>query len=508
MSDTARTFDPSELDAVLFDLDGVLTRTAAVHYAAWKRVFEEYLSERGTSPETFSEADYREHVDGKPRYDGVEDFLRSRGIELERGTPDDPPDRETVCGVGNRKNEHFRRQLEERGVEVFDDAVALIRRLRGRSVAIGVFSASRNCRAVLQQAGLTELFDARVDGLEADRLGLEGKPAPDMLLETARRLAVEPTRCAIIEDANAGVEAGRRGEFAVVVGVDRGGAADDLRAAGADLVTGDLASLLAQAGEISSPEDAAGRVLSRSEGRVPAVFLDYDGTLTPIVEDPENAVLGGGMRDAIRRLARRCTVAVVSGRDLRDVRAMVGLDELVFAGSHGFEIAGPDDLHLEQPEGVDALPDLLAAAQTLRSRMENIPGVWVERKRFAVAVHTRRADRERVPDVKDEVERVVGEHRSLRLTGGKEIFELRPDVDWDKGRAVLWLLDALGVESSLPVYVGDDDTDEDAFRALAGRGIGIRVGEGDTDADLTLADPDAVERFLDMLASRLEGEQA
>ena len=246
MADQSRMRPPAR--AVIFDLDGVITSTASVHAAAWKAMFDEYLAKRAASRgETFRpfdpDSDYRVYVDGKPRYDGAADFLASRGIELPRGTPADPADRETVCGLGNRKDEYFLRRLESDGADVFPGTLALIERLDARGVPMAVVSSSRNTRRILSAAGVGRQFDAIVDGVDADELGLPGKPDPAVFLEAARRLAVDPAASVVIEDAIAGVEAGQRGGFGFVVGVDRTGHAAELRAAGADLVVRDLSEL-------------------------------------------------------------------------------------------------------------------------------------------------------------------------------------------------------------------------------------------------------------------------
>jgi alpha,alpha-trehalase len=234
--------------AVVFDLDGVVTQTAAVHAASWKTLFDTYLRTRcaheGRDCRPFDiDSDYRTYVDGKPRYDGVRDFLASRDIALPEGRPSDPPEAETVCGLGNRKNVFFTAEVQEHGVKTFPSTVELIRALRARGVGVGLMSSSRNTAMILQVTGLTDLFDVRVDGLEGEKLGLPGKPDPAMYLETARRLGVEPERAVVVEDALAGVEAGRRGGFDLVIGVDRVGQAQGLHAAGADVVVQDLAEV-------------------------------------------------------------------------------------------------------------------------------------------------------------------------------------------------------------------------------------------------------------------------
>jgi trehalose 6-phosphate phosphatase len=239
-----------------------------------------------------------------------------------------------------------------------------------------------------------------------------------------------------------------------------------------------------------------------------AVFLDYDGTLTPIVNRPEDALLSDEMRSILQHLASLCLVAVISGRDRADVEKLVGLDELIYAGSHGFDIAGPGGMQMQYEGGKDCLPDLDEAETELRPQIEPIPGAQVERKRFAIAVHYRNvADEHAVYRIKQLVDDISRQHAGLKSSGGKKVLELRPDIDWDKGRAVLWLLQKLGVDQPgvLPLYIGDDITDEDAFRALVDQGIGILVGEhGEpTYAKFRLADVDEMKKFLHQLTKIL-----
>lgn len=246
-------------------------------------------------------------------------------------------------------------------------------------------------------------------------------------------------------------------------------------------------------------------------GREPALFLDYDGTLTPIVRDPAEAILPGETREAIRRLRDVAAVAVISGRDLDDVRAMVEVDGIAYAGSHGFDILDPSGER--HAKGEKHLPALDEAQERLQRALASLPGGWIERKRFAVAIHFREVDPERVPAVEAAVDRVMEETEGLRKTSGKRIFELRPDVEWDKGRAVRWLLEVLGLDRDdvVPFYLGDDLTDEDAFEAIEEDGVGIVVQGEDrertTRARYALADPDAVRRFLKGIARERSEEE-
>lgn len=240
---------PERFDGVLFDLDGVLTDTAQVHATCWKRMFDEFLhnhaSRTGEPFRPFEIAtDYKQYVDGKLRYEGVRSFLESRGIDLPYGEPDAPPDDNTICGLGNRKNALVGEILASEGVVVYEGSVAWVRHLRGLGVKTAVVSASRNCQAVLEAAGIGALFDVRVDGEVADRLGLAGKPEPATFLEAARKLGVAPGRAVVVEDAIAGVQAGRAGAFGLVIGVARKGDAAALQENGADVVLTDLGDLL------------------------------------------------------------------------------------------------------------------------------------------------------------------------------------------------------------------------------------------------------------------------
>jgi beta-phosphoglucomutase family hydrolase len=240
---------PDGVNACLFDLDGVLTQTAKVHAAAWKSMFDEFLKgwsrDHGEQFVPFDEVeDYDDYVDGKPRYDGVRSFLQSRGIELPQGTPDDPPAAETVVGLGNRKNELVLKLIHEHGVQPYEGSVRYVHAVIDAGLKHAVVSSSTNTKDVLRAAGIADLFDHVVDGVVADRERLNGKPAPDTYLEGARELGVEPGAAAVFEDALAGVEAGRAGRFGFVVGVDRVGQADALKAHGADVVVKDLAQLL------------------------------------------------------------------------------------------------------------------------------------------------------------------------------------------------------------------------------------------------------------------------
>ena len=237
----------------------------------------------------------------------------------------------------------------------------------------------------------------------------------------------------------------------------------------------------------------------------PVIFLDYDGTLTPIVSRPDQAALAESTRAILRTLTAKLPVAVLSGRELEDVRNRVDVDGIVYAGSHGFDIAGPRSL--QRQEATDFLPTLDAAEKELREKLASAPGALVERKRFSVAAHYRNINENDFPKLEAAVSEVVARYRELRRMEGKKVYELLPRIDWDKGKAALWLLENLGLKQRKvrPIYIGDDRTDEDAFRALEQHGVGILVSEEPrpTAAKYSLKDPPEVERFLRKLVATI-----
>jgi trehalose 6-phosphate phosphatase len=356
--------------------------------------------------------------------------------------------------------------------------------------------------------------------------GLDDPIAPATLVEAAGRLKAPPGRCVVVADDPDGVRAGRDGGFALVIGLvigeDRTGRRDALREHGADVVVADLGEVTVRTGDrrMSQLSDAL-QALGQPDGltaRRPAVFFDFDGTLSDIVNDPDAAVPAPGATEALQKLSAQCPVAILSGRDLADVTERVGLPGLWYAGSHGFELTAPDGTHHQNGAAAAAIPVLEKAAARLRDQLGSIPGVAVEHKRFGVAVHYRNAARDRVGEVAAAV-RAAGRHDALRVTTGREVIELRPDIDWDKGKTLRWVLDRMqdhlheagpqdGNAPLVPIYLGDDITDEDAFDAVRDDGVPIVVRHSDdgdraTAALFALDSPARVSAFTDRLARQL-----
>ena len=321
-------------------------------------------------------------------------------------------------------------------------------------------------------------------------------------------------RCVVVAANAAVVTAARDAGFALVIGV---GDRDTLP--GADPVVADLGEVTVRTGDrrMSQLPDAS-QALEDLAARQPAVFFDFDGTLSDIVDDPDSARPAAGAAEALQKLAARCPVAVLSGRDLADVTERVGLPGIWYAGSHGFELTAPDGTHHQNDAAAAAIPALEQVAAQLRDQLGSIPGVVVEHKRFGVAVHYRNAARDRVGEVAAAV-RAAGQHHALRVTTGREVIELRPDIDWDKGKTLRWVIDQLhgagsqagykaGSAPLLPIYLGDDITDEDAFDAVRHDGVPIVVRHNDdgdraTAALFALDSPARVTEFTDRLARQL-----
>jgi alpha,alpha-trehalase len=513
----AFVISPRSYHAVLFDLDGVVTKTNALHATAWKTVFDRFLqawsAATGVNVEPFDPTiDYRQYVDGVPRIAGIRRFFASRGVQVPFGSTADPPTALTICGLDRAKHEVFLELLRTAPVEVYEPAVKLARDLRASGIKTALVTSSRHSAMVLQAAGIADLFDLTVDGDDVLRMGLRGKPHPDSFEAAARALLV-PSACAVvIDDALTGVRSAHLGMFGCVIGVDRTGQPESLQQSGADIVVTSLQQIvvlsdgcLLRAAAADLPSALACLPLIRrlaSRKRL-VICLDYDGTLSPIVERPEDAVLSDETRSAVMTLAARHPVAVVSGRDLEDVRRLVAIPRIFYAGSHGFELFTPDGRRIVSDEVMAYLPLLEATQRKLEAAVRDIPGATVERKRFSVAVHYRNAPASREDEVRRIAENCLEESPELRMTPGKKVFDFQPRLNWDKGKALLWMLDMQGLDScaTLPLFIGDDVTDEDAFREVQERGIGIIVREEPrtTTARYALENTSEVKEFLQQL---------
>lgn len=501
---------PEKFHCVIFDMDGVVTQTAEVHSIAWKKMFDDFLknySSQNNLPFVPFDADqdYNLYVDGKPRFDGIRSFLESRKITLPEGSKDDSQDQETIHGLATKKNNYFLQYVKEEGVKSYPSTIQLIQELKNSGLKVGIITSSKNCKTILEGAGAFDLFDIRIDGLYAEKHGIKGKPAPDIFLEAAKQLGEDPLHCIVIEDAISGVEAGSKGNFGLVIGVDRVGQEDELLQHGATVVVKDLAEVkVADVQQKLNALEHFDEICKKFERKQIIIFLDYDGTLTPIVSKPDLALIPHETYLTLERLSQKFIVSIISGRDLSIIKKLVGIKNIFYAGSHGFDIETPSGEKYHTDEANIFLESLDEAEKELNEKLSYIPGALIERKIYGVAAHYRLVADENEEKFKKIVEEVHQNHLNLRKTYGKKVLELLPKIDWNKGKALVWFRDCLNLNDNntiMPIYIGDDKTDEDAFKVISNNGLGICVQENPhpTLASYVLKDTNQVREFLDKL---------
>jgi trehalose-phosphatase len=511
--------DPRYYDAVIFDLDCVLTDMARIDVMAWTQLFNDFLSRRlpreTEDHSAFTDDAYRRFVEGKPRGDAITGFLASRGISLPPGRASDSTE-DTRCGLANRQRQLFR-ALVAAGVPVSDSAIGLARRLNDAGIRTAGYSAGADYKQILAANRVDDLFPVVVGGGADSESTLTGAADPAALLEAARLLEVRPERCAVIQGSGVGILAARDGGFGLAIGADRMGCVDALRHCGADAVVTDAAEITVCRGDrrISALPDALqsyGQITAIVAARRPAVLVDFDGTLSAIVDDPDAATLLEGAADALKMLAAECDVVILSGRDLADVVSRVGVPGVWYAGSHGFELVAPDGTHHHNESAACAVDVLERVAAELRERFAHRDGVRVEQKRFAVAVHYRNAGPEALREV-TATAHTVAQRSGLRISHGRKAIELRPNIGWDKGKMLKWMLHRIdGPDPVVAVYIGDDLTDEDAFDAVRYDGVGIIVQHGEdgdrpSAARFALDGPEAVCEFIERLAQEVTAQR-
>ena len=515
-TDTKVTIDPRLIDAVLFDLDGVVTDTASVHEAAWAELFDEFFRHRaaqyGEEHRPFSHEDYRRHLDGRPRRDGISTFLAARGITLPQGRIGDEG-HDSIAGLEARKQQAFTRHLAS-GLDVIEPAATLVAALTAADVKTAVCSSSRNCRAVLRAARLTESFDTVLDGTDAERLGLRPKPAADLFLAAAERLDVRPERCVVIEDARVGVAAGCAGGFATVIGVGAKEVADDLRAHGADSVVPDLTPVVVgsthrRSSELPSADGAV--VIGILGSRAPMVSCHLGGLQAEATGQSVVAAAHVELANALQRLAAHCSVAVVGDYDAADLRAHYDIPGAWYAGYGGLELVAPNGDRQEHELVATAASSLRSAAEQLDSQLLHTAGMHLECNRFRIVVHHPTAPAE-LAALRSIVHAAAAAH-GLRVVRGSDSTELRPDLGWDRGAAVNLIAERAGGTPRRLLFVGTDGADESAFDVVGHRGVGVVVRSAEsndrrTAAEYAVAGTRGVTELFDSLASTLEHREA
>lgn len=481
--------DPRYHDAVIFDLYGVLTDAASVQRAAWASLFNDYLTRRPAREDEdhspFTDDDYWQLIEGKPRPDAAGDFLKSRGISLPHGVPSDTGD-DTIWGLINRQRQLYA-DLLDREVPLFAAMVSLARKLRDTDVAAAAHAPHRKPAPV---TGVDSLLDVYIDESAADGVTSAENPGlvvaleASHVLDAAHRLGVPAHRSVVVGDTEAVLSAGLDAGFALVIGVDSTGQADGLIQRGADVVVADLADIAVRTGdkrisELPNALKSYGQLAGIAIGRESLLFLNFDVALSQAVSDAAAAAVVDKAAQALESLAGVSPVVVISGRELGAIREQVGIPGIWYAGSHGFELVGPDGTHREHEAGAAAAPVLASAADELRSILGQIPGVRIVHTRFAVAVHYGEAAAEHVGEVVATARR-LGQRNKLRVNSGRMRVELRPDVDWDEGTRLAWIRSHIDQsKTTVPIYIGGDLTDEDAFEAVQLGGVGIAVRHDD-----------------------------
>lgn len=474
------------IKGIIFDMDGVVTQTAVTHYKAWKIILDKLLLQVGQSP--FTEEDYFYYLDGMPRMDGVSNFLKSRHITLGELKEIYASWDECIGDICDSKNELLLSIIATQKVKCFPDTLEFINFALDKKYPIAIISSSKNCLEILKSAEADHLFPIRVDGKTSEELGIPGKPNPAIFLEAAERLNLLPKECMIIEDAISGVKAAKDGHFGVVVALDRNNKLhskfSDL---GADYILPDLSKkqLLFYQKILNTNE----QVLESGFNALPLIskliennnnlliFLDYDGTLTPIVERPEHALLSPLMSECLAELCHNYLTVIISGRKLDNLKNIINIPNLFYSGNHGFEFEGPKDLNMSYQIGHEFITDLTEVHNSLTQELNKIKGCIIENKKFSLSVHYRLVDENLHDFISQKIEKSLLSFPNLIRHYGKKVFEIRPNIPWNKGVASENILSKFKTlkNNLIPLYIGDDVTDEDAFKQFRFSGITIKV---------------------------------
>lgn len=480
---------------IILDLDGVITDTRSLHFEAWAQTLNSYLAQLEETP--FDEKDYQTYVDGKPREEGLSSFFSGRRLEL---SP------ELLNKLSEMKDKNYLSRLRQKGPDTFADTLGALNSWRRLGIPLAVVTSSKNGDEVLKKLHLENFFKVKIDGVLGDKLHLKGKPSADYFVEAAKGLGLSPEECAVVEDSLSGVEAARAGDFASVIGIVRPGQTEGsvLLEHGAHEVVSSLSQIHLDFKNAILAFEEIKEIIGTKEV---AIFLDFDGTMSEIVPDYTQAVIGNELRETLGKCSSALKMAVVSGRNRGDVKERVGGENLFYAGCHGFDISGPGCFHFQIEEALQSLPQLHRATEEVRNLLSYIEGVQLEEKKFFTAIHFRQADAKFEEEIKKAVEDTVHKYDLLTCKSGKKVFELAPNVEWGKGKAIRKLCEILEINpnNSVAIYLGDDATDEDGFCELKGQGIGIFVSDRDekkTSADYWLKNPSEVKTFLDLICQQ------
>jgi alpha,alpha-trehalase len=409
----------------------------------------------------------------------------------------------------------FANIIENTKIDCFTSTLHFISCLKNEGVKIAVISSSKNCKRVLNKAGIENLFSVRVDGETTEELGLLGKPEPDIFLQAAKQLKVKPQECLIVEDALAGIKGAKKGGFGLVIAIDRKKILkNEFINHKADIIVNDLSeihfekfkqSYLYSLQKFTCKEDYSFSFIKNlTVNKKIVIVLDYDGTLTPIVDKPELALLSAPMKQTLEKLSTKYLIYIISGRQLLDIKQKVGINSIYYSGNHGLEFEGPcsngekfelGKKHKEQIEKLHLI---------LKRDLQNINGCLVENKKFSLAIHYRLVKQAAcINKIRETIDKILKDFPGLKRIHGKKVFEIRPNINWDKGMALAYFLKKrnLTKNNCFPIYIGDDEADEAAFKAINDYGISIKIADmpQKTNADFFLKNVNDVWYFLNSL---------
>lgn len=500
-----------KIKAVIFDMDGVVTQTASLHFKAWKCIIEQFLP-RINKNNSFTEEDYFYCLDGMPRKEGLTQYFKAIDLSKDLIHILYKNLEECIEDLCQQKNALVIQWLSEQTIECFPDTLKCIEFLLSRGYQIALISSSKNCRLILQKAGISQIFSVYVDGIISEQLKLPGKPHPAIFLEAAKRLNVLPQECLVVEDALAGVKAAKEGGFGKVVALDRKNRLyHEFLKLDPDYILSDLSPdqiMLYHHLTDNRTLESGFRVipliwnLLKNQNQL-VLFLDYDGTLTPIVETPEKAILSQPMRQCLARLSQNYLTVVMSGRGLENLKKIIDISTIFYAGNHGFECLGPEHDELTYQVGNEYREDIISLYQQLVHLLKNIPGCIIENKNCSLSIHYRLVKNHWHQNICDVLDDVLTDYPNLIRHCGKMVFEIRPHVAWNKGLASEYILNQFKLKNPnlIPIYIGDDVSDEDAFEVFKDKGITIKVMDyiQYTKAHYFLHSPLDVQKFLNYL---------
>ena len=500
------------IKGIIFDMDGVVTQTATVHFKAWKTAIMAFLEKLNENDIVFTEQDYFHYLDGMPRQEGLAHYLHSKSQLFPKIKTLYQNLERCIEVIGTEKNTLFCELIATESVRPFPDTLEFIDFLLTNNYQIALITSSKNCAAILGSAGIEHIFPIIVDGLTTESLNIPGKPNPGIFLEAAKRMGLKPQECLVVEDALAGVAAAKAGNFGGVIALDRH---QKLRADFSDLnpdyLLPDLSRKQFPLYEFlkAPPKPQTGfqalnlinELLEKQYHLL--IFSDFDGTLTPIVNTPSQAILSSSMRGCLNELNSNFPVIIVSGRALHDLKERIHLATLSYAGNHGLEFKSMIPELSSYCFGEEYKKIMSQVEDDLQRLLNEVPGCIIENKQLTLSIHYRLVDSSFHPFIKEAVGNILNKYPQLDDFCGKKVFELRPRIKWNKGYAAHFIFNHFRqtYPHTVPIYLGDDTSDEDAFAAFNCNGITIKVTAelSTTAAHYFLESPGEVERFLNQI---------